>query len=94
MEHGGGDAVHDWLRLNVEVPVELIRAPPVDEANAVAINPGAHEGHGAAGPSRPCRNFRGKDAQVREEDDLGSYKGGAPVRIALLESLDGGGLFS
>ena len=41
MEHGGSDAVHDRLRLNMEVPVELVRVPPADEAGAIAVDPRA-----------------------------------------------------
>jgi hypothetical protein len=51
MEHGRSNAIHDRLCLDVEVSVELVGAPPADEADAVAIDPRTHEGHGAAGAS-------------------------------------------
>ena len=40
-EHNGGDARHDWLRLDVEVAIHLVGVPPPDEADAVRIDAAA-----------------------------------------------------
>ena len=39
-EHGGGDASHHGLRLDVEVSKKLIGAPATDHSDAVAVNTG------------------------------------------------------
>jgi hypothetical protein len=62
MEHGRSDAVHDRLRLNMEVPVELVRVLPADEAGAIAVDPRAHEGKGATSPSGVGRHLQREDA--------------------------------
>ena len=46
-EHGSGQAGHERLSLDMEVPEEFIGAPATDEANPVRIDTGAEECHGA-----------------------------------------------
>ncbi|KAI2507088.1 hypothetical protein MHU86_7357 [Fragilaria crotonensis] len=48
VKHRGGEASHHRLRLYVEVPVHLVRPPPTDQANAITVDPGAQQRHGAA----------------------------------------------
>ena len=50
-KHGCSEAGHDGLRLYVKIPIHLVGTPATDEANAVAVDAGAEEGHGAASPS-------------------------------------------
>ena len=49
-EHGGGQAGHNRLSLHVQVAVHFVGPPAADEADAVAVDAGAQERHGAAGP--------------------------------------------
>ena len=64
MKHGDGQACHDRLSLYVDTSEEFIQSPPVDEPNAVRIDPGAKKGHGAAGASRTRRNRGGRNGRV------------------------------
>lgn len=48
VKHRGGEASHHRLRLYVEVPVHLVRPPPTDQANAITVDPGTQQRHGAA----------------------------------------------
>ena len=50
MQHRGRNAGHGGPRLAVKIAVEFIRAPPPDQANTIAINTGAQQGHGAPPP--------------------------------------------
>ena len=48
-EHGGGEARHGWLGVDMKVPVHLIEPPaPADETNMVAIHTCTDEGSGTA----------------------------------------------
>ena len=49
-EHGGREAVHDRVSLNVKVTEHFVGFPTSDHAEDVAIDAGAQKGHGAAGP--------------------------------------------
>ena len=55
-KHGGRKAIHDRLCLDVSVSVHFVAAPAADQANDVAVDTGAEEGHGAAGPSGTDRH--------------------------------------
>ena len=48
VEHGGGNTIHNGLRLDVKIAavVELVRAPPPDQADSIAVDTSAEEGHG------------------------------------------------
>ena len=54
-KHGGGDAGHNGLRLDMEVAVHLIGAPTSDETDAVRVDTATEHGHGAA---RACETRR------------------------------------
>ena len=47
-KHGGREAVHDGLRLDVKVSEHFVRSPTSDHAQAVAVNARAEQRHGAA----------------------------------------------
>ena len=47
-QHGGGEASHDRLCLNVKIPVHFVRAPPAKQTDAVAIHSRAQKGHSTA----------------------------------------------
>ena len=49
-EHGGGDASHDRLGLDVKISVKLVGAPAADEADPVPVDSGTEKGHGATRP--------------------------------------------
>ncbi len=59
----------------MEVSVDLVGAPPAEEADAVAVDPRTHEDHGAAGASQPSRDVRGINAKIRGEPDGDPYEG-------------------
>ena len=40
-QHGGRQAVHNWLRLHVQVAIHLVRTPSSNATDAVAVNAGA-----------------------------------------------------
>ena len=72
-KHGGGDTGHHWLRLNVEVAIHLVRrAPATDQVNAIAINPGAHEGHCTASASGAGRDVGRGVGGVGMQDQRGT----------------------
>ena len=50
-QHGGHQAVHNQLRLHVQVAIHFIGTPSSNETDAVAVNAGTKESHGAAGTS-------------------------------------------
>ena len=54
----------------MQVPVHLIGFPPTDEADAVAIDPGAEESHGAPGARG---DVRWSETKVRTEEDRGAH---------------------
>ena len=47
-QHGRGDAGHEGLRLEVEIAKHLVGAPAADHTDAVAVDSGTEESHGAA----------------------------------------------
>ena len=47
LQHEAGKTAHDRLCLEVQVPHHDVRLPAAKEANDVAIDGGAEEGHGA-----------------------------------------------
>lgn len=72
-KHRGGNARHDGLSLHMQVPVHLIGFPPTDEADAIAIDPGAEESHGAPGARGASGDVRGSETKVRTEEDRGAH---------------------
>ena len=48
-DHQASKALHDWLRLEVEVTEHLVRAPATKQAEKVGINPQDKKGHGPRG---------------------------------------------
>ena len=71
-KHGGGETGHHWLRLDVEVAIHLVRAPATDQANAIAINAGAHEGHRTASASGAGRDVGSGVDGVGMQDQRGT----------------------
>ena len=67
-EHCSGDAGHDGLSLYVQVPAHLIRFPPSDETNAVAINASVEKGHGLP-PARVERAETSEGAKPRSGEE-------------------------
>ena len=51
-QHGGGDAGHEGLRLEVMITKHFVGAPAADHTDAVAVDSGAEESHGAARAGR------------------------------------------
>ncbi len=69
-----------WLSLlHVKVTEKLIGTPATDEPNAIGVDAGAEEGHGAARPGGASRDIGRSERGVRE---LGKGKPHAPSEIS------------
>ena len=63
-QHGGCEAVHDGLGLDVEISKHLVRPPAADEAQPITIDAGTQKRHGAAGPRRADGDVGGSESGV------------------------------
>ena len=75
-KHGGSEAVHDRLDLDVEVTIHLVRAPPAEQSDPVAVNTGAEEGHCPACASRAGGDVGHCVGRVRMEGQRGADTSG------------------
>ena len=55
-QHGGGDARHNWLGLDMQVPIKLVGAPAADETDPVTVHTCTEESHGSASAGGACRD--------------------------------------
>ena len=49
VEHAGREIAHEGLGLDMEISEHLVRLPSAEQANAVRVDVGAKERHGARG---------------------------------------------
>jgi hypothetical protein len=82
----------------MQVKVHLIGFPPTDEADAIAIDPGAEESYGSACVRGASGDVRGGEANVRTEEDRGSHILGdvgreevGPLALARPDGIEGCG---
>ena len=68
-EHCGGDAGHDRLGLHVQVAIHLVRLPTSNEADPIAVDARAEEGHRPSGACGPCRDVGDGESEVRVKSD-------------------------
>jgi hypothetical protein len=100
-EHGGSDAGHGRLGLDMQVSVHLIGAPAPDEPDAIAVHTRAKEGHGAARPHGACGEHGGRKTEGRRRrggckakeggDGSGQDIGPTPPMKVCVEGGVGGG---
>ena len=74
-KHGGGEACHDGLGLNVKISIHFVGAPAPDEADAVTVGAGAEKGHGAAGARGPDGDVGDGVGRVRMGDNSDANAG-------------------
>lgn len=63
--HATREVVHDGLRLDMEVSLHFVRAPPTNESDGVMVNVGAEKCHGAGSAKRVSADVTRSDAQSR-----------------------------
>ena len=78
-KHGGREAVHDRLRLDVQVPKHFVRPPTANHSKAVAVNPGAEQSHRATRSSGTdgdvLQSVRWVGVEVQDRSDAGCNVG-------------------
>ncbi|CAJ1953577.1 unnamed protein product [Cylindrotheca closterium] len=64
LKHHGGEALHNWLGLDMEVAKHGVTFPASNELDGVAIDVGAEKGHGTARTKGAGANVGRKETEV------------------------------
>ena len=82
-KHGGREAVHDRLRLHMEIAKHFVGSPAANHAQPVAVDAGAKKRHGAASASgadgHVDEGVRGVGVEVENRANASSDIGGRDV---------------
>ena len=92
MQHPGRKITHDRLSLNMQVSQHFIGAPAPDETDAIGIDIGTQEGHGAGGAEGAGRDVLGHKIVSGAEDGHGQAEGGSEVGGAEAREPEGDGV--
>ena len=74
VEHGGGNTIHNGLRMDVKIAVELVRAPPPDQANSITVDATVEKGHGPSGARGAGGDVGGRDRRIGIEEEGSSLQ--------------------